>query len=178
VIRRVLIGAALAALAAPAARAQPSTATGGAFLTGLRACVANMQGELALDAPSPAQDAAGLVLADPAGTGALKHFSDLSPRQRRFASVKGGAGNVVIAADPSQRLCRVVVLNVVSVLHVTSTVGPLSRDWVATVKEPNFTVYSGSIEGSPRFAIQVRTPRKGGAYGDAAYILTLLPAQP
>lgn len=178
--RTLLGGAALAfALSATAAQAQVTTPLGGAFMTGLKACLAISAGKLALNPPDPSQTAAGLVLADPAGAGELAPFSDFSPSARLFASVTAANGTVVIGHDPSQGLCRIVVFHVPGIDPVTATVGPLGTDWVVVQDEPlqSYTVFSGTLFGGPKQTFRIRHPTVGGPFGDAQYMFTVAPPQ-
>lgn len=181
-IRTHLGGAALAfalSVTATAAQAQVTTPLGGAFMTGLKACLAISAGKLSLNPPDPSQAAAGLVLADPTSAGELAPFSDLSPSARLFAAVAAANGTVVIGHDPSQGLCRVVVFHVPSIVPVTATVGPLGTDWVVVQDEPlqSFTVFSGTLFGGQKQTFRTRQPTVGGPFGDAQYMFTVAPPQ-
>jgi len=177
--RFALLSTALAvSLTATAAGAQEARPLGEAFMIGLKACIAIEQGQLALNPPSQAQTDAGLVLADPTAPDELIAFSDLSPSARLFAAVNATGGSVVVAHDPSQSLCRVVVFDAADISPVTAAVGPLGGDWVVKLDDPipNFTIFTGTILGSPKFTIRTRQPPAGSGYGSANYLLTLLPA--
>jgi len=178
--RPLAAGAALAlALSVSGAQAQVTTPLGGAFMTGLKACLAISAGKLSLNPPDPSQTAAGLVLADPASAGELAPFSDFSPSARLFAAVTAGNGTVVIGHDPSQGLCRVVVFHVASIDPVTATVGPLGTDWVVVQGDPlqNFDVFSGTLFGGQKQTFRTRQPTVGGPFGDAQYMFTVAPPQ-
>lgn len=166
--------AASAAVLSSAAQAQPSTPLGGAVLTGAKACTAILARKLVLNPPSPAQTKAGLVLADPTAPDELKPFSDLNPSARLFAAVQSANGAVVVAHDPSQKLCRVVVLHRPNLSPVTATIGPLAGDWSMVSDDPvaDFAVYEGTLLGSQKLTIRVRKPKSG--YGAATYMLTLI----
>ena len=159
-----------------AAAAQQPDPLARAFLVGLKACAENVQGRLPLTAPTPAQTAAGVVLAEPTGEDELKAFSDLSPRDRLFASVisNGIPEEVVVASDGSQNLCRVVVFDAPDVGSIAAAVAPLTGDWRVQRDDPllNSSVFSGTVFGSPSLTIATRRPAKG-RYGTAAYMLTL-----
>lgn len=173
---RPVISLALAVMSvSTAASAQPQTPLGSAFLTGATACVSILAGKLSLNPPSPAQAAAGLVLADPTAPDELKPFADLSPRARLFASVEAANGAVVVAQDSSRKLCRVAVLHVKDVSPVTASVGPLAGDWKVVSDDPvaNFAVYKGTVLGSSPLTIRIRQP-PNDAYGAATYMLTLI----
>lgn len=161
-------------LASTSAFAQPATPLGAAFLTGAHACVNILAGKLSLNPPSPAQTKAGLVLADPEAPDEIEPFRDLSPAARLFASVNAMNGAVVVAYDPSQKLCRVTVMHIADVSPVSAALGPLGGDWTVISDDPlaNFTVYKGSLLGSPQMTIRTRRPKNG--FGAATYILTLI----
>ena len=178
--RTLVLGGVFALALSTAAAAQPAPAAvplGKAFMTGLKARIANVQGKLPLNPPSRAQTDAGLVLADPAGPNELKPFADIAPKNRLFAAVNtAGGAEVVIGGDATQNLCRVVVMDAKDLTPVTAAVGPLGGDWTVVQDEPlqNFTVFTGTVLGSPKLTIRIRQPAKGGAYGDAQYMLTLI----
>ena len=177
-MRSLTLGAVLAAGLATAASAQPTTPLGRDFLTAARACMANVQGKLPFNPPSPALDAAGIVLADPAGEDDLKPFTDMNRSQRIFGGIKG-SDYLVVASDPTQSMCRIVVENAPSIVPVTATVGPLGGDWVYQTGDPllGFDVWVGTFMGSPKFTMRVRTPPKGNTqFGPAQYMFTFLPA--
>lgn len=115
------------------------------------------------------------MLADPTAPDELVPFADLSPRARLFAAVAAGNGSVVIGYDPSQKMCRIVVQHVSDITPVTATVGPLAGDWTVVSDDPqaNFTVYAGTLLGSPKLTIRVRQP-SGTSYGAANYMMTLI----
>lgn len=148
---------------------------GPVFQTALKACLANVQGQLPLNPPSQAQTDAGLVLADPAGPAELKAFDDLSPSDRMFASVAAGDGKVVIAEVAPAHLCRIVVYAGVDPTAIGAQVGYLSNDWTLVSDDPtaNYAVYRGTILGSPPLNISIRKPAAGSGYGDAIYVMTL-----
>ena len=175
-ICRVVVLFLFASGVASGVSAQQTEPLNRSFLTGARTCISTLQGKLALNPPSDAQTTAGLVLADPAGADDLKPFADLSPSARLFAAVTASNGKVVVAHDPSQGLCRVVVMEVTDISPVTAAVGPLGGDWVVKSDDPvqDIAVFQGTFLGSTPMTIRVRKPPAGStAYGAAKYMLSL-----
>lgn len=176
---RILALAAAAAVAGQAAHAQAPAPIAPMFLTGVKACIAIQTGALALNPPSANIDAAGLVLADPAGADDTAPFKDLSPSARNFAAVSGPMDlSVVVAQDPTQNLCRVAVLQtsgLSSIAPITAQMGGLTGDWAMVSDDPvaNYAVYTGTLLGSPKMTFSVRKPSPGTGYGSGLYMLTM-----
>jgi len=175
----------LIALAAGPALAQPAPAPKAlpdAFVTAVTACVHNVQGKLAFNPPSDALAAAGVVLADPASAAELAPFRDLNLQQRIFGAVPSTPGNIIVGVDPTQKLCRVVIVDAqaaqVGAIFTTPVLADQGQTMVSNDAATNTSVYRGSVMGSPPLTITTQypammTPPPPGV-GAAKYIYTLV----
>lgn len=167
-------------LAGPAF-AQDAPAAGPATITALNACAANVQGQLPFNPPSPALDAAGVLLADSGYPPDLYPFKDIAPNARDMAAVNTSQGQIILAASPARQICRLAVENITAaqVAEVQAAVRAVSGDWVPQSNGGGATTYSGAVAGSSQLMFEVRVPAANTGYGTANFILTVMnPAGP
>lgn len=163
------------ALAQPAPPAKPLA---DAFAAAVSACVRNVQGQLPFNPPSQALTDAGVVLADPAGASELAPFSDLNLQQRIFGAVPSTPGNIIIGSDPSQKLCRVVIVDAtpVEIGPIYNTPAMTGNGWTVADGNPleGWTLWKGTVMGSGPLTIKTQTPPDGTpGVGAAKYLYTL-----
>ena len=176
--RRVVLAAALPAalLFAGAAQAQTAgaPAVDQATLTAFKACVANAQGQLPFNPPSPALDAAGVILADSGYAPDLYAFKDMSPSTRFMAAVNSAQGQILLGSTPG--MCRIAVENITpaQVAQVQAAVSPLADNWTPQSNGGGATTYSGTVFGSSQLMFEVRVPQPKTGYGTANFILTVM----
>lgn len=170
--------AAFAALLCAATQAHAQTAgappVDQATLTAFKACVANAQGQLAFNPPSPALDAAGVILADSGYAPDLYAFKDMPPATRTMAAVNAAQGQILLGATDGT--CRVAVENITpaQVAQVQAAIAPLADNWTPQSNGGGATSYSGVVFGSSQLMFEVRVPKPKTGYGTANFILTVM----
>ena len=160
---------------ATGAMAQTPPPVGDAVLTGLKACVANVQGNLPFNPPSAALTAAGIILADPVGTSDLAPFKSLTLQNRMFGAVASSTGQVTIGSDLTQGICRVAVeyAKPADITAVQASVRSVAGDWNPTSNGGGATSYSGTLFGAS-LMYEVRVPAPNTGYGSAGIIITVM----
>lgn len=145
-----------------------------ATLTAFKACVANAQGQLSFNPPSPALDAAGVILADSGYAPDLYAFKDMPPASRAMAAVNSAQGQIILGATDG--ICRLAVENITpaQVAQVQAAISPLADNWTPQSNGGGATTYSGTVFGSSQLMFEVRVPQPKTGYGTARFILTVM----
>ncbi|MBX9616746.1 MAG: hypothetical protein K2X25_14215 [Caulobacteraceae bacterium] len=174
---RSLSVAAILGLAPTAALAQTHAATPTeAFVHGVtQVCARNAFGDLPLT-PSPALDAAKVLLVDggtdPDVRGA---FHDM-PVTIDYGAVPSASGQIIIGADEAGS-CRVAAINVTPavVAEIQAAFAANSDGWTPIANDPDKgeTTYSGPI-GDDTAMVAVLVPPAGSDWGKAGILFTVM----
>ena len=169
--------AAAAVMAAPAfaqtATATPAQAFGYAVS---EVCAKNAFGDLPLNPPSAALEAANVMLVDggtdPDVRGA---FHDM-PVTIDYGAVASASGQIVIGADEAGS-CRVAAINVTPAEFeaIQAALRAGADDWTPIANDPakGETTYSGQIGGEDAM-VAALVPPAGSNWGKAAIIVTVM----
>ncbi len=181
ITRSLAVALVALALAGQALAQTPPPPVDQAFLTAVKACTANVQGNLAFNPPSDALTAAGVFQADSGSAADLLAFKDMSASARIFVSTFSSSGQILAASDTTQGICRVAADDVTTpqIAAIQAAVRGLAGDWVPQSNTGGATTYSGTIGSSSQLMFEARVPAAGAGYGSAGIILTIMnPAGP
>lgn len=179
-VRVFALAATLAAATSATAQTETSTAPAAFIYAVTEVCARNAFGDLPLT-PSPALDAAKVLLVDggtdPEVRGA---FHDM-PVTIDYGAVRSASGQIVIGADEAGS-CRVAAINVTAedVSQIQAAFRANSDGWRAIANDPDKgeTTYTGMI-GDQSAMSAFLTPPAGSHWGKAGIIVTVMnPAAP
>lgn len=176
-IRTISLAATAVLLAGPVA-AQTATATPAeAFLYAVqKVCTPNVMGALSLHMPSPALDAAHVLLVDGASDAGTRTAFHGMPVTIDYGAVTSASGQITIGADEAGS-CRVAAIDVTAaeVTAIQSALGAIDGDWNPTAHDETTgeTDYSGTIDGQS-VMIEAILPPSGSNWGRAGLIVTVM----
>lgn len=164
-------------LAGPAA-AQTATATpAAAFMHAVGSvCAPNAMGDLSLNSPSAALDAAHVQLVDGGSDPDTRAAFHDMPVTIDYGAVASASGQIVIGADEAGS-CRVAAVNVTAadVAAITAALRAAGDGWneIAADAATGSATFSGTIGGEAAM-IEIVTPPAGSHWGKAGIMATVM----
>lgn len=176
-MRSIRLAAVAVLLAAPAAAQTAATSPADAFMYAVsRVCAPNAMGDLPLNPPSAALDAAHVLLVDGGSDPDTRAAFHDMPATIDYGAITSASGQITIGADGAGS-CRVAAIDVTpaEVAAITAALRAAGDGWneIAADAAAGSATFSGQI-GSEDAMIEIVTPPAGSHWGKAGIMATVM----